>query len=192
MLSFFQLRWLTPFFLLHPLIFVSVFNGSYFLTLYFPWTWVPFGVMLDSQPYVETSDSDCSPWGLVCTCSGGHHIGRTDQQIFGFTTQTSKILYVLYCVVFKICAFGVALSPSSFQISTKAATKHPNPLILLQVVSTCRISVWHFHSWHILNFNLKKNKKIMNCIPSVRHMKPNTHSIDMPPTASLSLHSLFV
>ena len=58
-------------------------------------------------------------------------------KIFGLITQTIKSLHGLYCMVFKICDFGVTLSPSLHQVFMEAAKKSPASMILSRFGSTC-------------------------------------------------------
>ena len=57
-------------------------------------------------------------------------------KIFGIITRTIKILHGLYCMVFKICAFGLTLSPILCQVFMESKTKASASLILSRVGST--------------------------------------------------------
>ena len=55
------------------------FARSFLFALIFPSPPVPLGMMLSDLPSVETCDSDCSPWVLVCVYPDVHHLGGKTQ-----------------------------------------------------------------------------------------------------------------
>ena len=79
MLIFFQCFWPTTFLLLYPFLGWFFLYGAYFLLSFFTSPPEPLGVMLNTQSYVETHASVCSPWGLVYLCTDMHHFGGTTQ-----------------------------------------------------------------------------------------------------------------